>query len=159
MRYFNDCKDIAAAKKLYKKLAFENHPDRGGDNTIMQAINAEYQFFIAKYATGTAEEINEEFNAHLRYMDVISKLANLAGIEVEQIGEWLWISGNTYAHREQLKSIGCLFAPVKKLWYYRDEEHKKSSGGKPQSMEDLRTKYGSLHINLNQARSTYIDYK
>lgn len=159
MRYFNDCKTIEEAKKLFKKLAFENHPDRGGDNAIMQAINAEYQFFIAKYATGTAEEINEEFNAHLRYMDVISKLANLAGIEVEQVGEWLWISGNTYAHREQLKAIGCMFAPVKKLWYYRDEEHKKSNGGKSQTMEDLRAKYGSQHVDLQQARGTYIGYR
>ena len=39
MVFFNDCKTLEEAKKLYKKLAFENHPDRGGDNEKMQQIN------------------------------------------------------------------------------------------------------------------------
>ena len=30
MNYFNQCKDLNEAKQLFKKLALENHPDRGG---------------------------------------------------------------------------------------------------------------------------------
>ena len=39
MKYFKDCKTIEEVKSLYKKLAMENHPDKGGDTATMQAIN------------------------------------------------------------------------------------------------------------------------
>ena len=150
MVFFENCKTVEEAKKLYKKLAFENHPDRGGSNDIMQQINSEYSFFVAKYAKGTTEQINEEFNLAQKFVDIINKLAGLEGIVVELIGDWLWISGNTYIYKEQLKKFGCFFAPKKKLWYYRDEKDK-SHCGKPQSMFDIRLKYGSREIKLEHA--------
>lgn len=150
MVFFENCKTVEEAKKLYKKLAFENHPDRGGSNDIMQQINSEYSFFVAKYAKGTTEQVNEEFNLAQKFVDIINKLAGLEGIVVELIGDWLWISGNTYIYREQLKKFGCFFAPKKKLWYYRDEKDK-SYSGKPQSMFDIRLKYGSREIKLEHA--------
>lgn len=115
MVFFNDCKTLEEAKKLYKKLAFENHPDRGGDNEKMQQINNEYSFFVAKFAKGTSEEINEEFNVAQKFVDVLNKLAGLEGIIVELAGDWLWISGNTYPYKDKLKEIGCRFAlPLKR---------------------------------------------
>lgn len=42
MKYFASINDLSALKAAYKRLALENHPDRGGDTATMQAINAEY---------------------------------------------------------------------------------------------------------------------
>lgn len=46
MIYFSGCITIEEVKKLYKKLAMENHPDRGGNIATMQAINKEYAFCL-----------------------------------------------------------------------------------------------------------------
>lgn len=42
MKYFSNVNSIESLKAQYKKLAFQNHPDRGGDTKVMQKINAEY---------------------------------------------------------------------------------------------------------------------
>lgn len=149
MVFFNDCKTLEEAKKLYKKLAFENHPDRGGDNEKMQQINNEYSFFVAKFAKGTAEEINEEFSVAQKFVDVLNKLAGLEGIIVELAGDWLWISGNTYPYKDKLKEIGCRFAPKKKVWYYREEKDK-TRNPKPYSMEEIRDIYQAKQVNIKK---------
>lgn len=53
MKYFKNCNSIEEVKTQYKKLALENHPDRGGDTATMQAINAEYAFAIALLLKGS----------------------------------------------------------------------------------------------------------
>ena len=42
MKYFTTCTTLDELKKEYRRLAMANHPDRGGDETTMKAINAEY---------------------------------------------------------------------------------------------------------------------
>ena len=43
MRYFIDIRSFAQLKKEYRRLALENHPDRGGDTAVMQQINLEFE--------------------------------------------------------------------------------------------------------------------
>ena len=40
MKYFANIKTLEELKKEYKRLALENHPDRGGDVEVMKARNA-----------------------------------------------------------------------------------------------------------------------
>lgn len=42
MKYFKEVKSLEDLKKQFKKLAMKHHPDRGGDQEIMKAINNEY---------------------------------------------------------------------------------------------------------------------
>lgn len=41
-QYFTNIKSLADLKSQYRALAMANHPDKGGNTTVMQAINAEY---------------------------------------------------------------------------------------------------------------------
>lgn len=41
-RFFKNVKTIEELKRQYKTLAFEHHPDKGGNVEDMQYINAEY---------------------------------------------------------------------------------------------------------------------
>ena len=43
MTYFKHITSLADLKKQYRKLALANHPDKGGDTAIMQAINTEFE--------------------------------------------------------------------------------------------------------------------
>lgn len=70
MTYFTKAKTLDEAKTLYKKLAMENHPDKGGDTAKMQEINSEFEqiFQILKHTakaenktTETATSYRNEF--------------------------------------------------------------------------------------------------
>ena len=119
MKYFTNCKTIEEAKKLYRRLAMENHPDRGGDLDTMKAINAEYDEFFntfkaqhnAAAKTTGARPINETPE---EFRQVIDKIINIPGIIIELCGSWIWISGETRAFKDQIKAAGCFWANKKK---------------------------------------------
>lgn len=155
MKYFTNCKTIEEAKKLYRRLAMENHPDRGGDLDTMKAINAEYDEFFntfkaqhnATAKTTGARPINETPE---EFRQVIEKIINIPGIIIELCGSWIWISGETRAFKDQIKAAGCFWASKKKMWYWRapeDAVHTRSH----KTMEEIRTKYGSEIIATRSA--------
>ena len=149
MRYFQDCKTIDEVKATYKKLAKEYHPDLGGDTATMQAINTEYAFACASILKGenlTAEETDEQIRLSEEYRQVIEKIINLPGIIIEVVGNWIWVTGQTFPVKKQLKEAGLFFASKKVAWYYRAEEYKTKGGKK--TLDEIREKYGSEKINL-----------
>ncbi len=153
MRYFNDCTTIEEVKATYKKLAKQYHPDCGGDTATMQAINTEYAFACAKILKGedlSAEEADEQIRLSEEYRKVIEQIINLAGITIEVVGHWIWVTGNTYAVKTQLKEAGLFFASKKQAWYYRADEYKTKGGKK--SLDEIKAKYGSETISGNFKR-------
>jgi hypothetical protein len=145
--YFNSCKSLEEVRKHYKNLAFMHHPDKGGSTERMQEINAEYESIIKNPHFRCEAQTQEQQEESLHYPEVINQLINLHGIIIELIGDWIWLSGNTYTHRVQLKQIGFYFAPKKTMWYYRPADFK-SSNKKPKSIDEIRNKYGSDVIQL-----------
>lgn len=149
MKFFQDCKTKEDVKKLYRELAKQFHPDKGGDLATMQAINTEYSFSIAKLLRGedlTSEEREAEILNAEKYKDAINAIVNLQGIIIEICGGWIWVSGETYTNRQIFKDNGFFFAPVKKMWYFRSVEYK-TSNKKAKSMDEIRHRYGSQLIN------------
>jgi uncharacterized protein YnzC (UPF0291/DUF896 family) len=147
MKYFNNCKTIEEVKAEYKHLAKKHHPDCGGDTATMQEINTEYAFACAKILKGenlTDEETSEQVRLSEEYRQVIEKIIHLSGITVEIVGNWIWVTGNTFPLRKQLKEAGLFFAPKKVAWYYRAEEYKTKGGKK--TLDEIREKYGSEKV-------------
>ena len=155
MRFFKDCNTLDEVKAAYKKLAFEHHPDRGGDTASMQAINAEYAFVTAKLLKGanlSEEETEQQIKFSEEYRNIIEQIAHLPGILIELVGLWIWVTGDTYAFRKELKNAGLFFAPKKKAWYYRSEDLKELRGSR-KSLDEIRSKYGSEVIR-GEAKKT-----
>lgn len=72
MKYFTACTTLDELKKEYRRLAMANHPDHGGDEATMKAINAEYDAVFPAFklaynrtaetpTTETAQSTRREF--------------------------------------------------------------------------------------------------
>ena len=81
----------------------------------------------------------------------MQKVVHLANITIEICGSWIWISGNTYQHKAELKEIGFKWASQKKQWYWHSEAFRKR-GKKPLSMDDIRNYYGSTEVKTETQR-------
>lgn len=134
-------------KTAYKKLALKYHPDRnplGGE--LMKAVNAAFDMLMAniddlnKYQS---EDESARYNYGENLENVLNTLSGLAGIVYEVIGNWVWISGETFNHKAALNELKCKWAPKKKQWFYRPEEHKGRFNKKEHSIDEIRAKYGS----------------
>jgi hypothetical protein len=141
-KYFFDCRSIDEVKTLYKKLALQYHPDRGGDLRIMQAINLEYEGIKKNPFFRFAKQKEEAQRDYTEFPDIINSIIGFRDIVIELCGNWIWLSGATYKYAKQLKQLGFLFAGEKKLWYWRPNDYK-SANQKPHTMDYIRQKYGS----------------
>lgn len=152
-QFFHQCKTIEEVKALYKKLAKENHPDLGGDTATMQAINTEYAFacaMLAKDAGLTDEQADEQMKFSEEYRKVIEKIIHLPGVVIEVVGNWIWVTGNTFPVKTTLKEAGLMYASKKIAWYYRSEAFKTRGTNAP--LEEIRRKYGTETIHSRQER-------
>lgn len=150
-QYFQNPQTLDDLKHQYKHLAQKHHPDVGGDTAVMQAINAEYsaRFEVLKRSQNTqaAEDTTGKTRATTEsagdFIEIINRLLSLDGLEIELCGRWLWIRGNTRAHKEELKAAGCRWSSSKKLWswHFAEDGDRWHRGSK--SMSQIRSKYGS----------------
>ena len=140
--FFSNCNSLEEVKRRYKELAMLHHPDRGGDTATMQEINNEYESICKNPIFNFAAQSEQDQEEFIRYPEIINQVIGLQGIIIELIGNWIWLSGNTYPFRGKLKEIGFYFAPKKVMWYHRPPEYK-SSNKNPKPIEEIRKKYGS----------------
>lgn len=145
LHYFEPCQNIDELKAMFRNLCKLHHPDRGGDTATMQAVNIEYAYIVAHLDTFFYCHDKEKQTWDLTlFAQIIEKIERLP-VEIELIGSWLWVSGNTYPYKKELKESGLMFAPVKKVWYYRPEEFK-SNSHESVPLDDIRHKYESTRI-------------
>ena len=97
---------------------------------------------LKKHEEVKSNKINDE-NVK-EYIDIIDKIINL-NVDIEICGTWIWISGNTYNVKNELKAADFKWARNKKMWYWHNGEYKKKSK-KKYSINDIRNKYGSEKI-------------
>ena len=157
-KWFNNPKTLEELKKEYKKLAMKHHPDCGGSTVAMQEINAEYDrlFEILKNKRATAEGKTYETTEEVKetpeeFKNIISELIKLQGIEIEICGSWVWVTGNTYNSREQLKKLKFRFSRKKAAWYFHTEDYRKKSK-KNFTLDEIREMFGSEKINERQKK-------
>lgn len=141
-RFFDSCTTLEEVKKKYRDLAKLYHPDKGGDLETMQKLNAEYDKIIN---SGKFEFKNKtEHEEAIKYKDLIAQLVVLDGLIIEVIGYWVWLSGNTKAHKEKLKELKFFWSHDKQMWYWRPESWAKVwNRSKPMDMDEIRRRFNS----------------
>lgn len=166
MTYFKNVETLEQLRRQYKELIKKYHPDNpNGSTEATQAINAEYDelFKVLKnrHEKQTAEKTTDnktDFNS-MKYnfeedeklREILNKVIHFSDITIEIIRAWVWLSGNTYQYRNELKELGFRFAGQKKMWYWHSEAFRKRSH-KALSINDIRNYYGSTEVQTEERK-------
>ena len=156
-RYFDHINNMTDLHQEYKRLALKHHPDMGGDDKTMAAINGQYEEAVARIKRNpdtaysnpaaaaadrkaAASEIPAEFTA------AVMAALKCKGIILELVGRWLWCTGSTYEHRAALKAAGYHYASQKKAWYWHAPDD--YSRGSKKTLEQIKAKYGVTRVTV-----------
>ena len=135
-------------KQVFRKLVSVNHPDKGGNTETMQLINTAFAELCKYFETNETLDINQEEQeaAHNFDFSFLDTLKTLHGVIIEVCGYWVWLSGNTYPHKETISNLGFKFSGAKKSWYWSPtiDTSKYKRGSK--SMKNIRQEFGSKII-------------
>ena len=88
------------------------------------------------------KDMEEDLRESLKNFPTLIKELLTLEVELEMCGSWLWVSGNTYAHKDKLKELGLRYSPNKQMWYFRPNSEASHSSS-PMDMSWIRGKYGS----------------
>ena len=133
-----------ALRKEYAKAAAEVHPDHGGSEEKMAALNEEYK---------TKEAL---LNLDDELREAVEAILSLPGINIEVCGSWIWVSGDTRNVKDQIKEAGYRWARKKQMWYFRKEDDAQPYHGRKGKYKDMgyiRDKYGSEELKSEGARA------
>ena len=159
MKWFQKIANLDELRKRYKVLVVKYHPDNGGSNDILAEINAEYDNLFRNFKQGyehseefqkTSERQRQSYDTQKdqKIREMVIKLSRIPDIIIEICGVWIWVSGNTYSCKNELKELGLHYARQKNCWYIHYDDYVKY-GSKPSSMSYIRSKYGSIIVNSN----------
>lgn len=161
--YFSNVQTLEELRKQYRDLLKRYHPDNANGSTeATQEINAEYdRLFKMLKEQHDSKSADSSSNSNTKTSDysqnmydwendkalreVLQKIINFDGIEILICGQWIWVSGNTYSYKKELKEIGFKWASTKKQWFWHSDSFRKKSH-KTLSMDDIRNYYGSTKV-------------
>ena len=155
MTYFTNAYTVGQAKSMYRMLAKENHPDLYGHEATatMQAINDEYHDLLESLngstsvgSDGKQHTYHYSYDVEQAVMDKIAELLalNLVGCEIELIGTWVWVSGDTKPVKDKLgkDGAGLRWHSKRERWYWHGKTYRRRYN-KNASFSDIRQMYGS----------------
>ena len=162
VKWFKDLNNIEDIKAKYKELCRKYHPDFSGADTLetMKSINNEYDdvFKIYKniHKSVNAGTENETYTASEdttetpeQFRDIIESLIHCEGLEIDLVGSWIWLQGNTYPYKDIIKSLGFKWANQKKSWYWHSVDQT-SHNKKKMTLEEIKERHGCQTIKTQK---------
>ncbi len=145
---FDHAESLEDLKRRYYRACMTHHPDRGGSEDAMKALNAAYQAAFDRLTWGNAgarEERDRTEEAPAWVIDRLRGIIACEGLEIEICGSWIWVGGDTRPHKEALKAAGFRWAPKKRMWYAKPaNDHKRRK--RSLSMAEIRERHGSTRV-------------
>lgn len=131
VRYLNEnIKTLEELKKAYHRLCLKLHPDVGGSDEEMKILNAEYEQLFERVKNIHVNKDGETYEKETQetpqeFQSLIAELLKLDGIEIEIIGCFVWITGDTKPHKERLKALGFCWHSKKHCWYKSSDGYRR----------------------------------
>lgn len=164
--YFSGVKSVEELKSKYHELVKIHHPDIGGDEEIMKAINAEFDKVFVKVKDihlkfdgstweAKGERVDNQKAAEYRkiIMDMFPVILSLKGVVIEIVGCWIWITGDTKAYKDILKGCGFWFSGQKQAWYFNGSPKKSKRISYYKSYEQVRSHWGATEIKTEDVKT------
>lgn len=152
-RGFSTLANVGQMKRAYQKLAMRLHPDRGGDTEAFKALQSAYHEALQGQHQRTETDSRGEEHTYYynrdREQSVMDKISailalNLDGIEINLIGTWVWVTGDTRPNarkfRQQLKLS---WHSRREAWYWHPPQRRRTRYNANASLSDLAASYGS----------------
>jgi hypothetical protein len=150
MNYFEHCQSVEKAKKQYKKLLMQYHPDHAGEEgeATTREIIAQFNAFLNGFMSHSFNSYYEDKewkpgpDAVTPFLEALQKIINL-DCEIEIIGYWIYCF-NSKEVKEQLKESGFWFSGKHKAWIYSGRPKRLRAG--KETLGEIRAKKGSQKI-------------
>lgn len=143
---FNQTRNKEEAKQLFLKLAHQNHPDKGGNLEEMKAINNTYQNYLKQNRdTNKTQTDKETDQINENLIKQVNAIIGLDGVVIELLGTWIWVTGNTYTHKDKLKALGFHYASKKQAWYFHNkDEYSKTCSRGNYTMDKIKKTFANV---------------
>jgi len=135
-----------------------NHLKIAGDIKIKGTTK--YSIITLLFEESFDEKSQYKEKENLPLADIINKIAKLLDndeIEIEIVGSWLWISGDSKQYKNEIKEAGFRFSGAKKMWFYSCKTEYKSIKSNI-DIDKIRSKYGSEILkNKSQLKKWFLN--
>ena len=153
MKYFKNIETLEELKKEYKKLAFKLHPDVNQERDTtkeFQQMQNEYEKLFNQVKNIRRNEKGEKYTKETsetmeEFEEIIDKIIHFKNVNIEIIGSWIWLTGDTKTYKDIVKELGFKWSKNKVAWYYHKDKFKKRSN-RTLTLDDIREKFGSEKI-------------
>jgi hypothetical protein len=154
MNYFEQCQSVEEAKKLYKKLLMQYHPDHAGSEgeAVTKEIIAQFNSFLNGFMSHSFNSYYEDkewkpkAEAVTPFQEILRQIINL-DCEIEIIGYWIYCF-NSKEVKEQLKELGFWFSGKHKAWIYSGRPKRLRAG--KETLDEIRASKGSQKIEKEE---------
>ena len=154
MKYFDNCQSVEEAKKRYRELLMQHHPDHAGQEgeAITKDIISQFNVFLKSFMSYSFNSYYEdkdwkpEAEAVTTFQDILQKIINLE-CEIEIIGYWIyWF--NSKEVREQLKELGFWFSGKHKAWVFSGKAKRNITSR--ETLDEIRARKGSQKVEKEE---------
>ena len=133
-------------KTAYRAACRKHHPDHGGNLEMMKLINMANDFL--RTHNFSAWEANKSQDAASVADDIMAqwdRIKTWPGVDGEICGTWIWLSGQAWRYKKELKKHGFRWSSSKTAYYWHPAGYRKRSR-RTFDMGDIRTMFGSQDL-------------
>jgi len=154
MLHFQHCQSIEEAKKLYRKLLMQYHPDHAGEEgeAITKEIISQFNAFLKSFMSNSFNSYYEDKDYEPEeekvydFQDILQQIINF-DCEIEIIGYWIYCFKSKEV-KDQLKELGFWFSGKHKAWVYSGKPKRNISSR--ETLDEIRARKGSQKIEKEE---------